>query len=555
MLFLNLRNFWQSIKKDKYLLAAIFLGLLLRGLNPTFGSPSLYVSNDEAIAHLAAWNMLAEKTPVSIANYTPLGAYLQIPFLVVSFLIMKMSGLVSNAGEFELFVLTHEGYFLFIPRLISALFGTLTILVIYKMTLALFKNSKTALIAAFLTAVSFNLVHISHFGKPWAASLFFFVLAVYLVLKDRTILSPISAALSYGFHQVGILVFPLIFFKLVSKKQFGVFLGSSISILIIAVLSLSSLRKGLLESIGNNQSFLLKGKFLADLLTGHIDLWDSFFRTLYENFSLYFLANLVTTDGIILIFGLIGIFLYLSRKRSHKEIIFYIVLYFLFASLFFHPLLRYLLPIILLHIPLAAFSINSLFGKWRLVIIMIIFLASVNSIWWNYLYFKKPTFIIASEWIEKNVGSDDKIANVGGRFTTFAPNKLSIEYMQKFDPILNQRLFVKGESIAMGNTINIFYLNKIPDAKENLIYYIVNYSPTYVVNYFFSSRNSLIYRFPNLFEAVVVFNPSIGGRDEEITETLFDPSSNFDTYDNRTHPSMYRLEEMGPIIEILKFKN
>src|SRR3989338_1754125 len=98
MSFLNLKSFWQSIKKDKQsfsanklLLLALLVGLLLRGLNSTFGSPSLYISNDEAIAHLSAWNMLAEKTPVSIANYTPLGAYIQIPFLVVSFLIMKMS--------------------------------------------------------------------------------------------------------------------------------------------------------------------------------------------------------------------------------------------------------------------------------------------------------------------------------------------------------------------------------------------------------------------------------------------------------------------------------
>src|SRR3990170_3081512 len=120
MSLLNSTNFWQSIKKDRLLLAILLIGLLLRGLNSTFGSPSLYVSNDEAIAHLSAFNMIANKTPVSISNYTPLGAYIQIPFLVASFLIMKISGLVSNVGDFELFVLTHEGYFLFIPRLISA---------------------------------------------------------------------------------------------------------------------------------------------------------------------------------------------------------------------------------------------------------------------------------------------------------------------------------------------------------------------------------------------------------------------------------------------------
>src|SRR3989344_8182537 len=123
MSFLNLKNFWRSIRQDQLLLLILLIGLALRGLNPTFGSPSLYVSNDEAIAHLSAFNMIANETPVSIANYTPLGAYVQIPFLVASFLAMRILGLISSVGEFELFVLTHEGYFLFIPRLISAFFG------------------------------------------------------------------------------------------------------------------------------------------------------------------------------------------------------------------------------------------------------------------------------------------------------------------------------------------------------------------------------------------------------------------------------------------------
>ena len=94
----------------------LLVGLLLRGLNPTFGSPTLYISNDEAIAHLAAYNMIANKTLHSIANYTPFGAYAQIPFLIGSFIMMKILGLVVNVSDFEVFILTHEGYFLFIPR-------------------------------------------------------------------------------------------------------------------------------------------------------------------------------------------------------------------------------------------------------------------------------------------------------------------------------------------------------------------------------------------------------------------------------------------------------
>ena len=143
-------------------------------------------------------------------------------------------------------------------------------------------------------------------------------------------------------------------------------------------------------------------------------------------------------------------------------------------------------------------------------------ISSVNSLWWNYLYLQKPTFILASEWIEKNVVSGEKIANVGGRFTTFAPDKSSIDYLQKFNPNSYRRLSEKVELMTEDNTRNILYLNQIPNAKDNLFYYITDYSPTYLMNYYFTKRDSLILKYPNFFEEVVVFNPSRGGRDEEI---------------------------------------
>src|SRR3989344_5573924 len=99
-------------KFEKYFLPLILLlGLLLRGLNPTFGSPSLFISNDEASLHLAALNMLANKIPVSIANYTPLGAFIQIPIIIISFLIMRFFNLVDSVQNFEFFLLAHQGYF------------------------------------------------------------------------------------------------------------------------------------------------------------------------------------------------------------------------------------------------------------------------------------------------------------------------------------------------------------------------------------------------------------------------------------------------------------
>lgn len=557
MSYLNLKNFWLSIRRDRYILFALFVGLVLRGLNSTFGSPSLYVSNDEAIAHLSALNMIASKTPVSIANYTPLGAYVQIPFLVLSFLVMRLLDLVQSVRDFQLFLLTHEGYFLFIPRLISAFFGTLTILVIYKLTFLLFKDKKTAIIAAFLTATSFNLVHISHFGRPWPGALFFFVLAVYLVLKDKKILSPVSVALSYGFHQVGILAFPLIFYKLIKRNLLGVIPSLTVFVVMIGSFSLLTLRKGLIESIDNNQSFLLKGKFLADLLTGGNNLWVSFIRTLNENLSLYFLANLFSTDGIILLFGLLGIFLYLVKKRSHLEIILYIILYYVFASLFFHPLIRYLLPILLLLIPYSAWAIQSIFLKKPFIIIAILLIASVNSIWWNYIFLQKPTFILTHNWINYYVSSETPIYFIGGRFMTFAPNKESILNIQSQYPNYKKSLLRVLLNKGNENTRNIIYVSHFSGGNklEQLKNASKGVSDGYVIDYYLDPVESIIFRHPDEFEVVKRFAPTRDRKVAVISEPLFDASWNFFTSDFKSKISMYGLVNTGPFVDILQIKD
>ena len=137
MLSQNLKNFWLSIKKKFLFLLILVIGFLLRVLNPTIGFPLLHISNDEASAHLAALNMINNKTLFSNAIYAPLGAYLQIPFIAISYLVMLADGSIKNAEDLKFIVLTHPGYFLFVPRLMSALFGTLIIIATFKLTFPL----------------------------------------------------------------------------------------------------------------------------------------------------------------------------------------------------------------------------------------------------------------------------------------------------------------------------------------------------------------------------------------------------------------------------------
>ena len=198
---------FSRLKTSYLLLLIITFGLLLRVNNLTIGFPGLFLSNDEAILHQSALNMLANKTPFTIGNYGPLGSYTQIPFLGLSYFVMWSTGVVEGVGDLEKLLLTQEGYLLFIPRVISAMFGVLTILIIYKLSLLLFEDQRAALWSAFFTAVSFNLVHISHQARTWSPAIFFVLLTAFLAIKtlytgkgSLIIFSYISAAISFGFH-------------------------------------------------------------------------------------------------------------------------------------------------------------------------------------------------------------------------------------------------------------------------------------------------------------------------------------------------------------------
>ncbi len=531
----------------------MIFGLSLRAANPTFGSPSLYVSNDEAIAHLSAWNMLAAKTPVSIANYTPLGAYIQLPFLAASYLTMKALGLVHNATGFEVFVLTREGYFLFIPRLISAFFGSLLIILVYKITLLMFNQKRAALISAFMTAVSFNLVHISNTGRPWSAALFFIVLSFYLALKGNRLFPYLVLGVAYGFHQAAFLALPLIILAGRGKIRWKI-AGAVMFLLFFLIFNNLTLKTGLVQAIANNQSFLKKGKFLADFITGEKDLFGSPIGTFQNNLSFYFLKNIFVTDGGILGFGILGIFL--CRKVFFiRSVITYLILYFVFASLFFHPLIRYLLIPLILLIPFSAIGIAKLItNKFLLAIILV--LISINSLWWVNLYIKKPTFLMAQEWVKINIDKDVPVAYTGGRFSIFVPNREAISYMQKVTPNLWQKLY--GLNLENSENVrNIIYSGKFPGS-EKIVQFenaTLNYPVKYVLDYYLDPRESINVKNSDRFILVKHFSPASFKGQGRIAETLFDPSSNFGTYDRKGSGSMYSLERTGPIFDILMVKN
>lgn len=544
-------------KKYQLLIYIILLGLFLRVLNPTFGFPSLFVSNDEAIYHLSALNMIENRTILNISYYTPLGSYLQIPFLILSFVFLTLSGVVESVAEMKFLLLSEKSFLLLVPRLISGFFGTFSIVIFYLITLELTGNRKQALLAAFLGAVSFSLVHMAHFGRPWTAFAFFFLLTVYLMLKKRLFLATSSAIVSYGFLQTGIFSFLIIL--LLARKLRSLLIPLGISAVFVYILNKLTLFSSLEDTL---QKFR-QGIIITDFFTSNFNFFESFKRTLFSNSLIYQIKNGLFVETIIFIFSVLGLFKMVERE---KRILFFAIIYAIFAILFLYPTFHYLLPSVLLLIHFSAKGVYRFveMSKIRVIkfsiISLIFFIGLIHSVYWNWLFLQKPTFIQAKDWIDQNVRRDISIAYLGGRYQTFSPSQ---------EPIINKQAEQKGYEASLLNFLNnnfdnpnvrdIYYLSA-GDASEKLTKVEElrkSVEPIYIVDYFYDRRNSLLLANREKFILVAEFSPIKKSCSSQlnVAETLYQASWNFKTADPYIEADMYCLTGTGPIFHILALTN
>ena len=333
--------------------------------------------------------------------------------------------------------------------------------------------------------------------------------------------------------------------------------GLAIFAFLFFILNKLTLKLGIVDAIRRGQSFLNPDTIIGEILSGHIT-WQSVVDTFGNNLFGYFAANFLITDGVILILGLLGIWkLVQDRRLTTRLLIIFIVGYFIFASFFFYPLLRYLLPIVILFIPLAAYGISKIRPIPWIVLAVILFVASINSLWWNYLYLKTPTFIQARDWIIENIPPEVPIAYIGGRYQTFSPNRDSIIHMQTVNNNYSKSLLLRIGSDNLDNVRNIIYVSNF--SGENKLEQLKNATKEYPVKYvidFYSNPEESIYRQnQEVFEIIAYFTPKYGDKVLYPPEPLFDPRLNFPFPKSKIEFSMYSLERIGPYIDILKIKN
>jgi hypothetical protein len=551
-------------KKSKYVLLSILVfGFLLRVNNLTIGFPILYISNDEAIYHLSALNMVANKTPFTIGFYGPLGAYIQLPFLAIASLVLLIGGKIHSILDLKFLLLTQEGYMLFIPRVISAMFGTLSIIATYKICRELFKEKEIALIAGFLCAVSFNLVHISHLARGWSGAIFFCLLATLFalrsVLRDTSelrnlFLSVFFASIAFGFHQLSGVILILIGLirifggasstkKIFSREHLAALTLLGVLLFVLNYFSTGDKFFSLVSPTYSEVGLVrlpVNGKNLPDFLN---------FFTRDNNF-LTIVRDLILTDGLVAVCALLFFASKKNRSGIFRAFFLFFLISILLSSLVLPPLLRYLLVAIILMPVFAAHTLYRLLEKtrWRrLFVLVIIVLSTFNSVYWNLLILQTPTFEQLRIWLDRNVPVEKPVAYTLRRNFGYIPTAKASAPIRKFKPgFYSWAAEMVGDNYPP-NVRNVLSTEEFSGATkiEKLEKALAVYPVEYIVDSYLTLGDRMILQNKNLhLQLVAHFSPS-GDKiyDADTPEPLFDAAFNF---------PLFKVDRVGPYFDVFK---
>ncbi len=553
-----------SLKKPKAFITLGIISLLIRVVNPTFGLPTLYVIPDEVDTHLAAFEMIASRTITTFSYYPPLGSYIQIPFLVIGYIAMRLFGLISSLKDFQLYVTSHEGAFLFIPRLLSGVFGAATVVMVYLIALEIFVKHKykhsIALWSMFFMAFLGTHLRLSHTGKSWAASMFFGSLSLYFLLRSinyrykkgfHVIISSLTLALAGGFHFTAyFLLIPLILIR-ISQFKLKKLLHQDNLISFIAI------------------SIPILSFFIYNLLR---TTTASYPRYILENFQLIirqlnvynlkgYLESLFFSEPVFTVFLFSSLLLINKWGKTLKILGLYAGTYFVVFAVGYHPQLSYLHYVLHIFVVLSVFVgfathhyLHKLPKVFRPFLIIIIVSGTIlPQLFWLYLYHQIPTFIESKDWINQHIDQSTPIAYTDIRYVPFVPALKSIKLMQENQPGTYIRLSqVLPENTYSDNIREMILLPKItiaggPNYPQVIMEYATTHRIKFIIQHYWDPAKKLLTEAtsPQL-KLIITFPPFRTNTTKAVLKNFIYPSGDL--------RQLFAIRNLGPYIDIFEIK-
>lgn len=404
------------------LLGVITFAFIIRFVGIKYGLP-LWLIGDEPPFTTATLKMIELKNLLPVLDSTAFESTLYFPpylsyiYLIPFTILLGIKYLLFDIGGnmivFKNYIVSDLSHFFILARIISVMFGTATVWLIYKTAKNIFQKEWVALFSAFFLATSTLHIYLSSVARDWVPALFFFVLVMWILsnpnisFKRKYILGAIISGFTFGISLISAfsMLFMLFWYLFYEKNNFfKVFKEKTLYISLFIFLALSAISvaiypfgfhlsagdgnslmasKSLIGYISNFAVFL-KPIFISEPILMTLAVIGAIFS--FKNFRNYFLT------GIIFIFSYITIY-YIAFWHEQRFTIYFFPIISIFAG--------YGLYVIGKKIS------NKAIAKALVIIILLIPLTTSIRLEW--LILRNDSRIQAREWVEKNIEAGSKI--------------------------------------------------------------------------------------------------------------------------------------------------
>lgn len=435
-MFMKVGNFISKFGIQIILIFFVLVGVM--GIFYNFGMAESV--GDESVLTTTTLKMIASKslTPADPFNYhMPLAPYVYLPFFVVALGYLRLSGLFPDTESIIALGTVDWAVFLPLARLISVLFGALSVYLIYLATKKLFESKNMGLLSAFLLAFSMMLVKISHFGKVWTLQIatilaaFYAIVVLYKAENSKLrqyILSAVGIALAFMSHFIGVLIGGTLLIVHFLKRDrstslFKVFIERKFVVAaLIVLLSLPvayALNPYGVSNYFSRAQVTISGEVAADVVEKNV-LIDS----IISEKIFFYLKIFFEYEPLLFLLGLIGFgLLFRDNRRIFLVIASFPALYYLFIGLIlggnglrFEP--RFALPLIPFFAIAGAYTLNRLLNWEKLAkavrflgVAVLLLVSGFGSLLWMMGFLHPNTAELAEDWILKNIPANSRIAH------------------------------------------------------------------------------------------------------------------------------------------------
>ena len=402
-----------SIRREWVLFSILAFAFFSRVVGIGYGLP-LTVVSDESTFTLGALLMIKLHTVLpalhpefqSILYYPPYLSYILLaPFTIILGVQYVLSH--GDPGLFQTYVVTHLSPFYIAARLLSVSLGILSVYLIYRIAVVLFRSRIAALGAAFLLATSISHVALSMVGRQWLPVSAVIVIVLYILsreswsLKKRYIAAFAIAGVGMGISSICALACVLIgiYYFCFDVPRFrhivrdgAVFLSGACAFMVLAAVAWFAYHGGLsfVDSIT-----IFQPKSLGALL---VSPWSV-------------ISLIVLSEPVLVALATLGlVYCAFREKRVGALIAGFFILYAAIFYLFFRIESRFFLPLVPFLSLSGGYAIAQLWSRRSAVVLFILLSVPLfAAVRFSYLAAQGDTRLHAREWVLEHLTPGDRV--------------------------------------------------------------------------------------------------------------------------------------------------